>query len=89
MVLDWRRSGRVGSRRNPKTERPLMRTFCFSIPDNYLLLRARAGLRAALDLRHDGAERPLCGMKRGGGTESKGAMQAKRSSATIANRAGE
>ena len=74
MVLDWRRSGRVGSRRDPKTERPLTRTFCFSIPDNDLRFRSRAGLRTALDLRHDEAERPLCGMKRGGGTVSKGVL---------------
>ena len=26
--------------RDPKTERPLTRTFCFSIPDNYLFSRS-------------------------------------------------
>jgi len=30
-------------------------------------------IRKALDLKHDGAERPLRGMKRRGGTASKGA----------------
>jgi len=49
--------------------------FCHILANTYFPV-LESGLRAALDWKHDEAERPLCGMQRRGGTASKGAAGA-------------
>ena len=76
MVLDWKRSGRVGSRRDPTNKAPAFAgaLFCWYTCDYLLPRTCPDKARSALDLQHDEAERPLCGMKRGEGMASKGAV---------------
>ena len=87
MVLDWKRSGRVGSRRDPTKQKTMQRmVFCFVCVSCVILLSRterriarksrllwQSNLKA-LDWKHDGAARCQRQRKRCGGTASKGAV---------------